>query len=322
LLVELRLTKTARGAAMEAPQELLAALAAHGEKLAAELRALDDMPQAKLTPASVFDRAKPPGSVAQQRGVICRLRCCGKPIDQKCNDRTGDAACPTHVMAARMLRSKIAEQHGSAACLAKAKQKLSEESSGSSGPVESAFSVMMGAQLVRQRAGSELMQAEEDLQLLRSRLAAAEERLEAAQVEAWRMGLGAKKPRAPEWQGREYSAWDKIDTWRQEEGRIYKARRQKLSADVAVRQQASRASRARSARPASASVRPSCERRSAAPPRRQRVRRWRRRLIRSSAGPLIPKLIGTHAGTAWAREPWAKAWGSWVAATLCMHPSP
>ena len=222
---------------MEAPQELLAALAAHGEKLAAELRALDDMPQAKLTPASVFDRAKPPGSVAQQRGVICRLRCCGKPIDQKCNDRTGDAACPTHVMAARMLRSKIAEQHGSAACLAKAKQKLAEESSGSSGPVESAFSVMMGAQLVRQRAGSELMQAEEDLQLLRSRLAAAEERLEAAQVEAWRMGLGAKKPRAPEWQGREYSAWDKIDTWRQEEGRIYKARRQKLSADVAVRQQ-------------------------------------------------------------------------------------
>ena len=222
---------------MEAPQELLAALAAHGEKLAAELRALDDLPQAKLTPASVFDRAKPPGSVAQQRGVICRLRCCGKPIDQKCNDRTGDAACPTHVMAARMLRSKIAEQHGSAACLAKAKQKLAEESSGSSGPVESAFSVMMGAQLVRQRAGSELMQAEEDLQLLRSRLAAAEERLEAAQVEAWRMGLGAKKPRAPEWQGREYSAWDKIDTWRQEEGRIYKARRQKLSADVAVRQQ-------------------------------------------------------------------------------------
>ena len=121
---------------MEAPQELLAALAAHGEALAAELRALDDMPQAKLTPASVFDRAKPPGSVAQQRGVICRLRCCGKPIDQKCNDRTGDAACPTHVEAARMLRSKIAEQHGSAACRAKAEQTLAEEGSGSSGTLE------------------------------------------------------------------------------------------------------------------------------------------------------------------------------------------
>ena len=66
--------------ATEAPQELVAALAAHGEALAAELRALDDMPQVKLTPASVFDRAKPPGSVAQQRGVICKLRCCGQVV--------------------------------------------------------------------------------------------------------------------------------------------------------------------------------------------------------------------------------------------------
>ena len=66
---------------MEAPQELVAALAAHGEALAAELRALDDMPQVKLTPASVFDRAKPPGSIAQQRGVICKLRCCGRQLD-------------------------------------------------------------------------------------------------------------------------------------------------------------------------------------------------------------------------------------------------
>ena len=57
--------------AMEAPQELVAALAAHGEALVAELQALDDMPQVKLTRGSIFDRAKPPGSVAQQRGVIC-----------------------------------------------------------------------------------------------------------------------------------------------------------------------------------------------------------------------------------------------------------
>jgi hypothetical protein len=51
------------------------------------------------------------GSVAQQRGVICRLRCCGHPLDQKCNDLTGDAACPTHVEAARRLRAKVAKQH-------------------------------------------------------------------------------------------------------------------------------------------------------------------------------------------------------------------
>ena len=39
------------------------------------------------------------------------LRCCGHPLDQKCNDLTGDAACPTHVEAARRLRAKVAKQH-------------------------------------------------------------------------------------------------------------------------------------------------------------------------------------------------------------------
>ena len=91
---------------LEVPQELAAALVAHGEALAAELQLLDDMPQVMLSKASVFDRADPPGSVAQKRGVICRLRCCGKPIDQKCNDLMGDAACPTQVEAARLLRAR------------------------------------------------------------------------------------------------------------------------------------------------------------------------------------------------------------------------
>ena len=228
---------------MEAPQELVAALAAHGEALAAELRALDDMPQVKLTPASVFDRAKPPGSIAQQRGVICKLRCCGRQLDQKCNDLTGDAACPTHVEAARLLRAKVAKQHGSDACLAKAQQKLAEEGSGSSGPMHSAFSVIMGAQLARQRAGSELMQAEDELQSLRSKVAAAEKRLEEAQVEARRLGLGTKKPRTvePDWKAREYGAWpDAAEYWRQEEGRVYGRRRQKLSADEPARPASSR----------------------------------------------------------------------------------
>ena len=120
---------------MEASQELVAALTAHGETLAAELRALDDMPQVKLTPGSVFDCAKPLGSVAQLRGVICRLRCCGVQLGQKCNDMTGDAACPTHVEAARMLRAKVIMQHGTESCVARAQQKLAEEGSVSSGPM-------------------------------------------------------------------------------------------------------------------------------------------------------------------------------------------
>ena len=93
--------------------------------------------------------------------MICKLLCCGGQLDVKCNNLSGDGACPTLVQAARLLRQKVQEQHGSEACLARAAQKVEEEGSGSSGQVESAFSVMRGAQLVRQRASSELKQAEE-----------------------------------------------------------------------------------------------------------------------------------------------------------------
>ena len=63
---------------MEATEDMLAALEAHGGALAAEMQALDEMPQVKLTASSVFDRAKPPGTKAQLRGVVCKLRCCGR----------------------------------------------------------------------------------------------------------------------------------------------------------------------------------------------------------------------------------------------------
>ena len=151
---------------MDATKDLSAALEAHGEALAAEMQALEDMPQVKLTPASVFDRAKPAGTKAQQRGVICQLRCCGGQLDRRCNDLTGDKACPTHVEAARKLRAKVVEKHGSEECVAKARQKLAEE-----GGEQTVFSVMMSAQLSRQRADSELKQAEDELRSLQSKVA-------------------------------------------------------------------------------------------------------------------------------------------------------
>ena len=78
--------------------------------------------------------------------------------------------------------------------MARARQKLEEEGSDSSSLVaQSAFSVMMGAQLARQRVSSEMTQAQEELRLLRSRLAATEERMEER-----RLGLGPKKLRAAE----------------------------------------------------------------------------------------------------------------------------
>ena len=73
---------------MEAPQELVAALTAHGEALAAELRALDEMPQVKLMPASVFDRATPPGSVAQHLSAAV-LRKDARPEVQQFNGCLG-----------------------------------------------------------------------------------------------------------------------------------------------------------------------------------------------------------------------------------------
>ena len=73
---------------MEAPQELVAALAAHGEALAAELRALDDMPQVKLTPGSVFDRAKPPRCAVGCWLTHCGLEVCSGPLGTA-RDRSG-----------------------------------------------------------------------------------------------------------------------------------------------------------------------------------------------------------------------------------------
>jgi hypothetical protein len=62
-------------------------------------------------------------------------------------------------------------------------------------------------------------------------VAAAERRLEEAQAEARSLGLLAKKPRTAEseWKSREYSTWDCVQYWRQDESRIYNARREKLS---------------------------------------------------------------------------------------------
>ena len=93
---------------MELPAEAEAAFAAGGEALVEELTLLSEMPQVYLSAKSVFDRAKPPGSVAQQRGVQFKLRCCtGPPLVRKCNNLAGDKACPTVLDAVRQLRVKV-----------------------------------------------------------------------------------------------------------------------------------------------------------------------------------------------------------------------
>lgn len=166
--------------------ELQTALAVHGEELAQELQLLLGMVQVRLSAGSVFDRAKPKGSVAQKRGVICKLLCCGKQLDQKCNDLSGEKACPTHVEAARLLRRKIEAQHGSPECLAKARGAVGAaqgDSNASDPPVDNAFALMMANELAKQRARKTLRQKEQLLQQSEQQLLHAKQMSEHARSE-------------------------------------------------------------------------------------------------------------------------------------------
>ena len=91
--------------------ELESALQALGDQLATELRLLNELPQVYLTEKCVFDRGN--GRIANKRGAICCLLwlCCGKQLDQKCNDLSGERACPTVVDAVRLLRAKVEKSH-------------------------------------------------------------------------------------------------------------------------------------------------------------------------------------------------------------------
>jgi len=99
-------------ATASASLELRSALQAHGDQLDTELRLLRELPQVYLTEKCVFDRGN--GRIAKKRVAICSLRCCGEQLDQKskCNDFSGERACPTVVDAVRFLRAKVENCHG------------------------------------------------------------------------------------------------------------------------------------------------------------------------------------------------------------------
>jgi hypothetical protein len=114
------------------PPELEALFEARGLPLLEEMKLLADLPQVRLTEKSFYDRAKPPGSKPQLRGVQFNLRCCtGPPVVQKCNELSDDRACPTHLEAARLVRAKVERDHGGELCRSRALAALAAE--GSSG---------------------------------------------------------------------------------------------------------------------------------------------------------------------------------------------
>ena len=86
------------------------------DQLATELRLLNELPQVYLTEKCVFDRGN--GRIANKCwGAIRCLLCCGKQLDQKCNDLVGEKACPTVVDAVRLLRAKVEKSHGVGRCI-------------------------------------------------------------------------------------------------------------------------------------------------------------------------------------------------------------
>ena len=104
-------------ATASASLELRSALQAHGDQLDTELRLLSELPQVYLTEKCVFDRGN--GRIANnnKRGAICCRLCCGEQLDQKCNDFSGERACPTVVDAVRFLRAKVENCHGVGRCI-------------------------------------------------------------------------------------------------------------------------------------------------------------------------------------------------------------
>jgi hypothetical protein len=157
-------------AGVELPEELpavfTAAMEADGERLAEAMSRLEQMPQVRIVPSSLFDRAKPLGSVGQQRGVVVKLTCCKKPIDQKCNDydATDPRHCPTFVEAAQLLCVKVQQKHSSAECLAKAQEAMAAAAaagSSSGAPTERTLAQLMANQLAIQRAHRAVQSAEQ-----------------------------------------------------------------------------------------------------------------------------------------------------------------
>lgn len=153
------------------PDEVLKALDTSGQQLVDELKALEELPQVRLTARSIFDRAVPPGSVPQKRGILCKLLCCGKQLDVKCNALAGKQACPTHVEAAKKLRLKILAQHSSELCVQKARYAAAEEGCSLLPSDRSeAFAVMLGSQLDRQRVRVALKDADKLFHTCRANL--------------------------------------------------------------------------------------------------------------------------------------------------------
>ena len=142
------------------------------EPLCMELDLLYAMPQMKPpTPGTKIlfdsDNNLPIGKrKGQNRGVRATLWCCGQKV-VRCNEKLGDAACPTWVEAVQHLRRLVEAKHSEACCLERAAERRSAAGQPAEGAAPpNAFTALMAGQLAQQRAKAAVKKVEQRLEMI------------------------------------------------------------------------------------------------------------------------------------------------------------
>ena len=136
--------------------------------------------------------AAPQSRRAQQRGVRFSTWCCGQ-LNRKCNNLSGEGACPSWIEAVRYVRGQVEEKHNGMECsrlLPLAEQQLALMTGD-----KCAFAKMMGAQVARQRAVSDVEIFKRALVPLRAAERAAREAREEMEARLKEPASAAPDPR-------------------------------------------------------------------------------------------------------------------------------
>ena len=196
---------------------------------------------------------------ANKRSVLIGLWCCAGQLSKRCNTKTADdirgPACPNVAVAARLLKEQVEEEHGSSACLERARQARADAAR--TGPAAVAtvdlFARMRQAMQQKQQLGrveGAIPRAEERLRELRAAEAAAvqareaaEKELAALQAQAESLRLGPQKrqktagssseePEPARPQHYDHYANYNLDNWRNTTGEIMNRRAKPVCADT------------------------------------------------------------------------------------------
>ena len=152
-----------------------------------------DGQNAGATPLSTTTTTAPQSRRAQQRGVRFSTWCCGQ-LNRKCNNVSGEGACPSWIEAVRYVRGQVEEKHNGMECLEAAATRRAAAGADDTGD-KCAFAKMMGAQVARQRALSNVEIFKRELVPLRAAERAAREAREEMEARLKEPASAAPDPR-------------------------------------------------------------------------------------------------------------------------------